>query len=151
MPNLEEGAASSWLAAGDPTKDTSSDPLVRLVERDPVVQSVLEALGTDLDDAQSRDPDGFFRTLRDDAWRLALHDLLAGLGRARVMVLLDWIARAGGASPIASLDGIVRPYELLGLRLMRQDRRQLFDRLLSPGRLLTLLQVCAPEQHQETV
>ncbi len=146
MPNLEEASASGCLADDDPKGVASTDPPLRLIERDPAVRSALEALGTDLDDARSRDPDGFFRTLRGDAWRLALHDLLISLGRARVILLLDWIAHTAEPSSASPLVGMIDLNEPIALRLMRQDRRQLFDRLLSPARLAALLGACAPEQ-----
>ena len=146
MPNLED---SGWLADTNPTRAVDPDPPVRPIERDPAVRSALEALGTELDDAASRDPAGFFRNLRSDAWRLALHDLLTSMGRARVIVLLDWISNAAGPPSNSPLMGVIEPNEPVFLRLMRQDRRDLFDRLLSPARLTALLSACMPEQHQE--
>lgn len=147
MPRLDEDSVSRWLGA-DPAADAAVSPQAVLpAERDPAVVMAIEALGTDLDDAFSRDPDGFFQNLRTDAARIALFQLLAGLGSSRVTRVLDWIIEI-------SPQGQPQLFEHLGdqdtaERLRRANRRSLFDRILAPGRLADLLSVCTDETQQE--
>lgn len=147
MPRLDEDSVAHWLAPDPPGAAVSGTQAVLPAERDPAVALALEALGTDLDDAFSRDPDGFHRNLRTDAARIALFQLLAGLGSSRVTRILDWIIEI-------SPQGQPQLFEHLNTqetadRLRQVERRRLFDRMLAPARLADLLSVCSDTAQQE--
>ncbi len=147
MPRLDEDSVARWLAPDPPGAAVLDTQAVLPAERDPAVVLALEALGTDLDDAFSRDPTGFHRNLRTDAARIALSQLLAGLGSSRVTRILDWIMEISPQGQ-PQLFGHLNAQETAD-RLRQVERRSLFDRILAPDRLADLLSVCSDAIRQE--
>jgi hypothetical protein len=105
----------------------------------------LAALGTELKDSLSKDPEGFFAMLRSDARRILLFKLLANLPTVEVARLLQWMA--ANAPPQDATNLLLRVgMTPAGSRLAAAERRAVFARLLSPDRLALVLELCQADE-----
>lgn len=103
------------------------------------------ALGTDLDDSLSRDPDGLFSVLRSDNLRIALFRVLARMDVDHAARMLHWIATH---CPQALRHELLLQagFTQTGAHIAAAARRRLFDRLLDPDRLNLVLTLCANDR-----
>lgn len=143
MPNLGEDAVTGWFREAGPAGMSSTSDAIRPVERVAEVGAAIEALGTDLDDAYSRDPARFYANLAGDALRQALTTLLCSLGRARALSILHWMAASAPSRDRAPLIDIVAGEGGLADVIEQEVRRRLFDRILGADRLALLLSACS--------
>lgn len=133
MPDLSSAGAEAW-------KPHLPAAPIPEIETNPEVAKALEALGSDLDDAASKDTAGLFLQLRMDSHRIALFHLLKALSAPRVAEILDWIGRLAPTQHAAAILGDIAT-EVPGERLAAAARRGLFERLLAPQRLALLLEL----------
>lgn len=143
MPDLDHAAVSGWLLARDP----EAAALARLgpVDADERALAALLRLGVALDKAAERDATVLVDALCEPETSARLRSVLAQIGTARRLRLLEWLGEAGlpnGRALVAAMgngpDGAFQRAELAVLR-----RRAVLARVFAPGRIAELRAACA--------
>lgn len=93
MPDFTEADVVAWFSPQRPaTRQNSWPPAIRPIERQPGVEPLLHTLGTVLSELEGSDPAVLPEALMDDAVREELQTVVAQLGAARLLRLVDWFA-----------------------------------------------------------
>lgn len=147
MPDLTTPAVKSWLDRMDPPLSGPLPDAIRGIEQDPDVETALAALAAALGQAHARDPVGFLARLQAKSTKAKLRAVLAQLGDARAIRLLDWLsepacpARRALLATLLANDG-TGAGKALQSAVRSLSRRALTLRMLACERLTALASAC---------
>ena len=102
-------AVKNWLSQTDPNPISELPDALRRAELEPSVETALVALGIALDDADAGGPRRLSKRLQTDPARSAFQSVLAQLGSARLLRLLDWLSEPGKSSRHSLLTALFTP------------------------------------------
>ncbi len=108
MPDLSAEAVNTWLNHTDPNPISELPYALRRAELEPSVETALVALGIALDDTEARGPRRLSKRLQTDPARSTFQTVLAQLGSARLLRLLDWLSEPGKSSRHSLLTALSR-------------------------------------------
>lgn len=148
MPDLSAYGVKNWLIQQNPRAFCELAEAVRFAEQDPTLEAALVALGVALDDADRENPHGLTRRFKTDLERTRFQTVLAQLGQARLIRLLDWLSDPSQPQRHALLRGLFSPdapdAAQAARSAIRHLRRQtLASRLLDLNRLSTIADCAA--------
>ena len=148
MPDLEKHAVARWLTERQPEGLRFGCDLVRAIEDAPDVLPSLLALGGALDAARARDMAALSDCLCGDPLRDDLRGVLAQLGAARLLRLLDWLTEATVPDRRRVLDALLAPDQsgagqALQAAITSCNRQALLARIFAQDRLDALLAACS--------
>lgn len=143
MPDLERDGVLEWLRQAEPTVAAMGPGLIRSVEDDPAILPLLIGFGQHLD-AGAGGGGSLAGLSTDDG--VALREVLAQLGVARLLRLLAWFDEAPVGRfhpwPEALLrDETTEAGACLRAMLAALHRQTLLERLFAPARLQLLAEV----------
>ena len=153
MPDLSTDEIAHWLRGCEPTVAAElkgTPPPAEEHER--VLPSVLR-LGALLDECFGRSPDELRDRFRQDRVQATTRHVLAQLGVARRLRLLQWFAETAEQEEFPSRiigDGQGETGAFLRAELLRLHRRASLDRIFSPDRIAALLAACSHAVITET-
>jgi hypothetical protein len=144
MPDLSANAVKNWLSQTDPNGLSELPDALRRAELEPSVETALVALGIALDDADAGDPRRLSKRLQTDPARSAFQSVLAQLGSARLLRLLDWLSEPGKSSRHSLLTALFTPgagdaSQAVQSSIQFLTRRSLIDRMTASERMDTLV------------
>jgi len=147
MPNLERYAVTEWLTALRPAAAANEwPPPIRAVETEADNPERLQALGSILDQFPQNELEILSTTLREAPLRDDLHAVMAQLGAARIMRLLDWLAEIDLPGCDAVISALVSGDDTTGHALRAAiaavTRRALLRRIFAPDRIAALHAAC---------
>lgn len=143
MPDLDYAAVSGWLRGRDPGAAALARP--GPVDADDRALAALLRLGVALDRAAERDAADLADMLCGPETAALLRQVLAQIGMARRLRLLEWLGEAGlpnNQAIVAAMgdgsDGAFQRAELAAL-----ERRAILARVFAPERVAELRVACA--------
>ena len=144
MPDLSAVAVNTWLNHTDPNPISDLPDALRRAELEPSVETALVALGIALDDAEARGPRRLSKRLQTDPARSTFQSVLAQLGSARLLRLLDWLSEPGKSSRHSLLTALFTPDAGDPSQAVRSSiqflaRRSLIARMMASERMDTLV------------
>lgn len=143
MPDLSTNAVKTWLNQREPNASSELPDALRRAELEPNVETALVALGIALDEAEARGPNGLSKRLRTDPARSTFQSILAQLGGARLLRLLDWLSEPGKPSRHSLLTALFTPdaddtSQAVQSSIQFLTRRTLIARMMATERIATL-------------
>ena len=146
MLDLEKDAAMHWLAERLPSELHAAE-LIRPVEDVPEVRPGFVALGTALHASRARDGAASAERVRTDPVRDELRGVLAQLGSARLLRILDWLTESADPVRRHVLDAVLEPDpsgagQALQSLIRDYHRQALLGHIFAPERLDALLAAC---------
>ena len=143
MPNFEEGPVTDWLKEIRPVPFAQDwPPAVRPIETVGDALQLLTLLGALLDEICAADPSALSEALRSDPLRRCLQTVLAQLGAARALRLVDWLAEQEVPETYLIVAGLTAGdhAEAQALRhtITHVLRRSTLRRTFAPDRLIAL-------------
>lgn len=153
MPDLGTDAVTQWLAGKSPALAEAVPAAFRPLETDPEMASLLVALGSALDDARDRAPEGLSDLLVTDPARDTLRAIAAQLGPPRMTRLLDWLAEPDMPRREALLRALFTPDptgsgQAIRAALRSLNRPILFSRFFGDDRIHALMNACHSRQNE---
>ena len=147
MLDLDRDAVTRWLTEWQPKGARPGCDPIRPIEDAPEVHPSLVALGGALDAARERDAAALAGQLCGDPLRDDLRGVLAQLGVARLLRLLDWLTESAAPDRRRVLEALLAadpPGAGQALRTAIEDcnRQALLGRIFSQERLDALLAAC---------
>lgn len=146
MLDLRTGAVTDWLQLVRPVDAAPWPPSVRPVEATPQAEASLIELGEQLTRGSDEDPAGLAAELQHHELVPELQALLAQLGAARVLRILNWLNERGIPDNTAIIAALVAgdtpSARALRATIASVGRRATINRLFAPERL-TELQIAA--------
>ncbi len=144
MPDLSAEAVNTWLNHTDPNPISELPDALRRAELEPSVETALVALGIALDDAEARGPRHLSKRLQTDPARTTFQSVLAQLGSARLLRLLDWLSEPGKSARHSLLTALFTPdasdaSQAVQSSIQFLNRRSLIDRMTGSERMDTLV------------
>ena len=146
MPNLNEQYVTSWLAEwrGSPAADWP--PPIRAIEQQDGLPELLEALGAAFDGTDGSRTGAVCKRLQTEKQANNLRSVLAQLGAARALRILQWLSELDLPESRALLDAMLRDRSSEGIALCALvdalRRRATLDRIFAPDRLTALERAC---------
>jgi hypothetical protein len=153
MPDLSTRSIGSWLDHEELGAWNELPDAARRAELDPNIETAIVALGVALDEAYSLDPKSLSKRLRTDPARTTFQSILAQLGSARLLRLLDWMTEPNKPYREALLAGLFTPKagdasEAIQKAVQFASRRALLARITADVRMSSLV-ICAIEHKQD--
>lgn len=146
MLDFTEADVLAWFAPIRPaTRQNNWPPAIRPIEHERGVEALLHELGTLLTDLDTQDPSILPRALNDAAVQPDLQTVMAQLGAARLLRLVDWFAVTLPESTqlLAQLSqGRTANAQAIRSSLRALTVRNTLTRMFSPDRVAEL-QSCA--------
>ncbi len=144
MPDLSAEAVNTWLNHTDPNPISDLPDALRRAELEPSVETALVALGIALDDAEARSPRHLSKRLQTDPARTTFQSVLAQLGSARLLRLLDWLSEPGKSARHSLLTVLFTPDASDASQAVQSSiqflaRRSLIARMMASERMETLV------------
>jgi hypothetical protein len=142
MPDFAEADVVAWFSPlRAPTRQNSWPPAIRPIERHPTVAPLLDIFGAVLSELETSHPSVLPEALMDDAVLVELQTVIAQLGAARLLRLVDWFAVTPPGAPdvLAHLTkGRSSNAQALRSSLRALTVRDTISRMFSPDRVATL-------------
>ena len=142
MLDLRTGAVTDWLQLVRPVDAAPWPPPVRPVEATPQAEASLIELGEQLTRGNAEDPAGLAAELQHHERPPELQALLAQLGAARVLRILNWLNESGIPDNTAIIAALVAgdtpSAQALRATIAAVSRRATINRLFAPERLIEL-------------
>ncbi len=147
MPELDTRSVLDWFRSHEPHLAVTLDRPFCPAEEPEETRLALVRLGACLDQARARDATALAAHLRDGSSRDRLTAILAQLGAARLLRLLDWLSEAEFPEPRVLLEAVLRDDPAGTGQAVRQavsalHRRALLARIFAPERRQALQQAC---------
>jgi hypothetical protein len=146
MLDFTEADVVAWFSPiRPPTRQNNWPPAIRPIERAPGVEPLLQALGAVLSELDARDPAILPKALLGNPIQHDLQFVLAQLGAARLLRIVDWFVATLPGAPqlIAQLShGRTANAQAIRSSLRALTARDTLSRMFSPDRLAEL-QSCA--------
>lgn len=147
MLDLGTTAVVHWLSERQPEGPAPGHDLVRPVEEAPEVQPSLLALGGALDAARARNDALLAKHLCGDPVRDDLRGVLAQLGAARMLRVLDWLTESAAPDRRRVLEAVLESDpsgagQALRAAIQDLNRQALLARIFAQDRLDALLAAC---------
>lgn len=147
MPDLSKSTVTTWLEEREPAVAVLWGGAVRPIEDDADVRAALADLGETLDLSLNRDAQSLSARLCETPTQICFRSVLAQLGPARLLRLLEWLTFAGlpdGEKVVAGLlqDEPGAAGTLVRRALLELHRQALLVRLFQRDRLKVLLAAC---------
>lgn len=153
MLDLSSKGIGEWLRLHS---EVAPHDLMRIsaVELPDSVMPTLVRFGETLDYALGRDAAGLSERLRSDPGRDMLRTILAQVGPAHCLRLLEWLSRPELGPQHLLFDALLAPDpkgagEAIRTLVRNLHRRALLKRLFAPARLAALLAACRQVAAQE--
>jgi len=142
MLDLRTGAVTDWLRLVRPVDAATWPPPVRPVEATPQAEASLIELGEQLTRESDEDPAALAAELQRHELVPELQALLAQLGAARVLRILNWLNERGIPDNTAIIAALVAgdtpSARALRATIAAVSRRATINRLFAPERLIEL-------------
>jgi len=150
--DLSQSGLMAWLANSGAYEFAELPGAVQRAEAHPSVETALVAFGVALDEASNHDPARLQRRLQNAPAQNAFLTVLAQLGQARLIRLLEWLSEPGKRQRhvlLAALFSPDAPEPATAVRasIRRLSRQLLIQRLIRTDRLETL-QSCCERYHE---
>ena len=147
MPNLEQYAVTKWLTALRPAAAMSEwPPPIRAIETETDNSERLQALGSIFDELIPEELRHLSTALKEPPFRDDLRAVMAQLGAARLMRLLNWLAEIDLPGCHAVISALVGGDDATGHALRAAiaavTRRALLRRIFAPDRIAALHAAC---------
>ena len=142
MLDFSEADVAAWFTPiRPPTRQNNWPPAIRAIERGPCVELLLHELGGVLSELGTQDPSILAKALMDDPVQQELQTVMAQLGAARLLRLVDWFSAVLPGAPqlLAQLSqGRTANAQAINSSLRALTARDTLTRMFSPDRVAAL-------------
>ncbi len=154
MQDQSAHPTTAWLEQEEPYRSSSLPAALHRLEETPNIEAALVAVGIALDEARTNVPEKLFKLINKDPGKTAFRTVLAQLGDARLIRLMEWLSTPDHPTRHELLAGLLTPgttdsSQAIAVIYRALTRRTILQRMIGDERIGSLYAVCRPPLPQE--